>query len=91
MDGNTGDAVSWLLSSAEPAIRLLTRRDLLGEKVADTGEILDGAMVRACHARLACYGVMAMAPGLWPTLIGGSAVLVAVRIGITVPEMKSVT
>jgi hypothetical protein len=47
MGDNTGDAVSWLLSSAEPAIRLLTRRDLLGEKVADTGEILDGAMVQA--------------------------------------------
>jgi hypothetical protein len=47
MDGNTGNAVSWLLSSAEPAIRVLTRRDLLGERVADIGEILDGAMVRA--------------------------------------------
>jgi hypothetical protein len=50
----TGDAVDWLLSSAEPAVRLLARRDLLGADVAETSEVLDGAMVRAllsgqCH------------------------------------------
>ena len=46
MNGTTGDAVTWLLSSAEPAVRLLVRRDLLGQDVAGTGEVLDAAMVR---------------------------------------------
>lgn len=46
MDGTARDAVNWLLSSAEPAVRLLARRDLLGEEVADAGEVLDGSMVR---------------------------------------------
>jgi hypothetical protein len=32
LDDNTGDAVSRLLSSAEFAVRLPVRRDLLGEK-----------------------------------------------------------
>jgi hypothetical protein len=32
------------------------------------------------------YGVIAMAEGLLPTLIALRAVLVAVRIGVTVPE-----
>jgi hypothetical protein len=31
------------------------------------------------------WGVMAMTSGLPPVLIGGRAVLVAVRIGVTVP------
>jgi hypothetical protein len=40
-------AVEWLLASAEPAIRFLTRRDLLGEAVeADPEEILAGPLVR---------------------------------------------
>jgi hypothetical protein len=47
MDGTTGAAVGWLLSSGEPAIRLLARRDLLGEDTACTGEVLDGPMMRA--------------------------------------------
>jgi hypothetical protein len=47
MDGKARDAVSWLLSSTEPAVRLLARRDLLGEDVADAGEVLGGSMVRA--------------------------------------------
>ena len=46
MDGKARDAVNWLLSSTEPAVRLLARRDLLGEDVADVGEVLDGSMVR---------------------------------------------
>ena len=33
-----------------------------------------------------CYGVIAMAPGSWPTWIGLRAVLVAVLIGITTPS-----
>jgi hypothetical protein len=54
MDSNTGDAVSWLLSSAEPAVRLLARRDLLGQDIVHTREVLDGAVVRTllsgqCH------------------------------------------
>jgi len=46
MEDKTGDAVNWLLSSAEPAVRLLARRDLLGEDDAHTDEVLDGPMVR---------------------------------------------
>jgi hypothetical protein len=46
MDGKARDAVNWLLSSTEPAVRLLARRDLLGEDVADADEVLDGSMVR---------------------------------------------
>ncbi len=46
MDDKTGLAVNWLLSSAEPAVRLLARRDLLGEYVTHTDEVLDGPMVR---------------------------------------------
>ena len=47
MDDKTGAAVGWLLSSAEPAVRLLAQRDLLGEDTAGTGEVLGGPMVRA--------------------------------------------
>jgi 3-methyladenine DNA glycosylase AlkD len=47
MDGNTGDAVSWLLSSAEPAVRRLTRRDLLREGADGIDDVLEGAIVRA--------------------------------------------
>ncbi len=40
-------AIDWLLASAEPAIRFLTRRDVLGEPVeADPDEILTGPLVR---------------------------------------------
>ena len=40
-------AIDWLLASAEPAIRFLTRRDVLGEPVeADPDEILAGPLVR---------------------------------------------
>jgi len=46
MEDRTGDAVNWLLSSAEPAVRLLARRDLLGEGDVHTDEVLDGPMVR---------------------------------------------
>ncbi len=41
-------AIDWLLGCAEPAIRYLTRRDLLGEEAAeDEKSILDGPMVTA--------------------------------------------
>jgi hypothetical protein len=41
-------AVEWLLASKEPAIRFLTRRDVLGESVEpDADEILSGSIVRA--------------------------------------------
>jgi hypothetical protein len=40
-------AVSWLLASDEPAVRLLTCRDLLGHPVdEDRGQVLDGRWVR---------------------------------------------
>jgi hypothetical protein len=47
MDTYLGDAINWLLSSAEPAVRMLTRRDLFGENTASTSEVLDGAMMLA--------------------------------------------
>jgi hypothetical protein len=44
-------ATDWLLQSDEPAVRYLTRRDLLGESVpADEEEILCGPKVRALLA-----------------------------------------
>ena len=36
-------------------------------------------------------GVIAIAMGSFPTVIGGSAVLVAVEIGVTVPELRLTT
>ena len=47
MDDKTSAAVGWLLASAEPAVRLLARRDLLGEETVSVGEVLNGPMVRA--------------------------------------------
>jgi hypothetical protein len=48
VDQRTETAVSWLLSSEEPAIRLMAARDLLGERRdADPAEILAGPKVRA--------------------------------------------
>jgi hypothetical protein len=42
------DAAEWLLASDEPAVRYLTRRDVLDEPVeADAAEILSGPKVRA--------------------------------------------
>jgi len=42
-------------------------------------------LLPVCGA-LGAQGVMAMAAGSIPVLTGGRAVLVAVRIGVTVPE-----
>lgn len=40
-------AIAWLLASPEPAIRHLTRRELLGKtSSADQGRVLDGPLVR---------------------------------------------
>jgi hypothetical protein len=48
MNDRDAAAVSWLLTSDEPAVRYLTRRDVLGEDVrADEDEILRGPKVRA--------------------------------------------
>jgi hypothetical protein len=48
MDVRTDTAVAWLLASGEPAIGLLTRRDVLGEHAAeDTGQVLSGLKVSA--------------------------------------------
>ena len=48
MDPPTRTAVAWLLNSGEPAIRLMTRRDLLGEQADDdAGQVLAGAKVTA--------------------------------------------
>jgi hypothetical protein len=48
MDPPTYGAVTWLLSSGEPAVRLLTRRDVLGEPAdAGPGQVLAGAKVTA--------------------------------------------
>ncbi len=41
MDPRTHAAVTWLLNCDEPAIRLMTRRDVLGEQAGvDAGQVL---------------------------------------------------
>jgi hypothetical protein len=48
MDPQTHAAVTWLLNSDEPAIRLMTRRDVLGEQAGeDAAQVLAGAKVTA--------------------------------------------
>ena len=48
MDARNGDAVQWLLGCEEPAVRHLTRRDLLGEPSSeDRAQILAGPAVSA--------------------------------------------
>lgn len=48
MDKQTQDAARWLLRSDEPAIRMMTRRDVLGEPPADDeGKLLAGPKVTA--------------------------------------------
>jgi hypothetical protein len=48
MDPRTHAAAAWLLNCAEPAIRLMTRRDLLGEQAdQDAGQVLAGTKVTA--------------------------------------------
>jgi hypothetical protein len=43
MDTRTHAAVAWLLNSSEPAIRLMTRRDVLGDRAdEDAGRVLAG-------------------------------------------------
>jgi len=51
MDERTASAIEWLLGSREPAVRYLTRRDLLGGAGRDDRErILEGPWVRALLA-----------------------------------------
>ena len=48
MDPRTHAAVTWLLNCDEPAIQLMTRRDVLGEQAdEDAGQVLAGAKVTA--------------------------------------------
>ncbi len=48
MDPRTHAAVTWLLNCDEPAIWLMTRRDVLGEQAdEDAGQVLAGAKVTA--------------------------------------------
>jgi hypothetical protein len=48
MDPQTDSAVAWLLNSSEPAVRSLTRRDVLDEPAdEDAGQVLSGAKVTA--------------------------------------------
>ena len=48
VDSLTSAAIDWLLRSSEPAIRLLARRDILGEPPdADASRIVSGPMVTA--------------------------------------------
>jgi hypothetical protein len=54
-DDPTAAALAWLLSSDEPAVRYLTRRDLLDDRdgagaVADAAQILEGPKARALLA-----------------------------------------
>ncbi len=46
MDARDAGTVEWLLTSTEPAVRMLTRRDVLGE-AADDEDVLAGPWVRA--------------------------------------------
>ena len=69
-------AIDWLLESDEPAVRYLTRRDLLGEDALDdAAHILDGPKVKALFAGqqpdggfgyhpYTKFGGRALAPGL---------------------------
>jgi hypothetical protein len=51
MDDPTDRAVAWLLASDEPAVRFLTRRDLLGSPApAEAARVLEGPKVRALLA-----------------------------------------
>ena len=51
MDPWTHVAVTWLLNSSEPAVRLMTRRDVLGEQAdGDARQVLAGATVTALLA-----------------------------------------
>jgi hypothetical protein len=48
MDPRTHAAITWLLNCGEPAIRLMTRRDVLGEWAGeDARQVLAGAKVTA--------------------------------------------
>jgi hypothetical protein len=54
-DGPTAATLAWLLSSDEPAVRYLTRRELLGDRdgtaaAADAVQILEGPKARALGA-----------------------------------------
>jgi hypothetical protein len=52
LEGATAGAVDWLLGSSEPAIRYLTRRDVLSEDAtADAARILQGQKMRALLRR----------------------------------------
>ncbi len=54
MEPRTKTAVDWLLESAEPAIRCMARRDLLGGK--PSGEsVLDGPKVQALPPPQECW------------------------------------
>jgi hypothetical protein len=46
MDEKTRAAVNWLPGSNEPAVRILTRRDLLRDDADETDDILAGSIVR---------------------------------------------
>ena len=51
MTSDDDPAIEWLLASREPAIRLVTRRDLLGDHAPpDEKAILDGPIVSALLA-----------------------------------------
>ena len=48
MDSRTHAAITWLLNCDEPAIRLMTRRDPLGDQAHDgAGQVSAGAKVTA--------------------------------------------
>ena len=51
MDEGNGIAINWLLQSSEPAIRLMARRDILGQhEPRGTDELLAGPIVTALLA-----------------------------------------
>ena len=86
--------------SAEPFLKATVPPPSDGSTVAVNVTASPGALglgdevtvvVVATWVTLLIAGVIAMASGSLPTVIGGPAVLVAVAIGVTVPEAKLAT
>ncbi len=77
-------------AAVEAGITLLDLAPRYGDGKAE--EVVGAAFAGRLPAGWAGrYGVIAMAPGRLPTSIARSAVLVAVRIGVTVPETPPLT
>lgn len=89
LDGRSRSAVDWLLSSAEPAVRSLTRRDLLGEPELPERDVLDGPMMRALLSGQRQDGAFGDRP--YDTWVGAHWRLVSlVELGVPAGEPRCV-